>query len=362
MKQWNALFLVLLVIGVSGCAQEVEEVTIGWIGPLTGDVAFLGISNKQGVELAVKEINDKGGINGKPVRVIFEDDSYDSKKSVTAFQKLVNVDGVDAVLMVTYSGLLSVATMADEQKVITVNSLDTSEEIAKAGDWVFGVGVYDEAIGYSLAEHLVSQGVGKAGLIYYQDDAFFPLVKNGFVERFEELGGEVVIIEGYSTGETDFRSRLLKVQEAGAEAIGILGYDEGGFALKQARELDVQALYFGADTVTSPNFIANANDNVDGLVFTFWEGIDQPKVPEFIAAFTQNYGEAPEFILYTGVGYDATNVVANALGSTDPKAALYGLQDYQGLTGTLTMSPDGIVRTITEDIYRFEGTDFVRVS
>jgi len=152
------------------------------------------------------------------------------------------------------------------------------------------------------------------------------------------------------------------MQEAGVEAIGILSYDEGGFILKQGRELGIDVLYFGADTVTSPNFIANANNDVDGLVFTFWAAEEEPRVQEFKQKVIEKTGEEPEVLLFAGVGYDATFVVANALRSEDPKAAMYALKDFPGLTGVLTMSPDGIVRTISEEIYKFEGTEYKKVT
>lgn len=338
--------------------EKAEPIKIAWIGPLTGAVASLGIDNLHGVRLAVTVINEQGGIEGRPLQLIVEDDQLDPKLTVSAYQK-AKLQGANAILSPSYSGLLSVVNDADATKTVLINSLDTSEEIASAGEYLFAVGIYDEGIGYRLAEFIHNNLNGRTvAIIYNNEDAFMSLVKNAFADRFVSLGGRVTLSAEYSYDTTDFRTILLKARQAGADALVVLGYDEAGFILKQARELGINITILGTDTFTSKNFLANAGSAAEGIYITSWDA-STPDYAGFLEQFKAAYGTAPDQPLFSAAGYDAVMVLAQAMrqGGVSGKElhdTLYLIENTQGITGVLTMSPDGVVRTVREDVFQLQ--------
>ncbi len=355
----GVLFVIILVActrSPTGKVVQQEPITLAWIGPLTGSSASLGIDNYHGVELAVKELNKNGGINGHGIHLVVEDDQMDPKLTVNAYQKVTTIDYADAILSPSYSGLLSIVDKADRSKTVIVNSLDTSEEIAAGGEYLFGVGIYDEGIGQTLAEFtyatLQQQNVA---IIYNNEDAFMSLVKDAFTVRFEELGGKIATAKAYTAETNDFRTMLLQIDSENINTLVVLGYDEAGFILRQAQEMGLNFTILGTDTFTSKNFLRNA-EGAEGAYFTSWHS-ESEAYQQFLQRFTKQYGKAPEQPLFSAAGYDAVMVVAEAMrhGGTSGKAlhdALYRVRELDGITGTLTMSPDGIVRSVREEMFQ----------
>ncbi|MFQ5620469.1 MAG: ABC transporter substrate-binding protein [Candidatus Nanoarchaeia archaeon] len=346
-----AVPLIVALLLLTSCASD-DSITIGWYGPLSGPAAFLGVNNLNGVKLAVADINAQGGINGKQVKLITEDDQMDPKISVDVFQKMTSVDGVNFILSPSYSGILAASAQAEGNTVL-ISSLDSSHELADAGDWVFGAGVYDEAIGYVLAEFTKENIGDNAAVLYNVEEAFTSIAKSAFLERFRELNGTAVAYE-YTFDTDDFRTVLTKVKESDVDALAIIGYDEAALAFKQAKEIGLKAQLLGIDTATSQNFMDSAGDSIVGMYLTSWVA-ESESYNAMAEKYKAAYNEEPEVPLSVAVGYDSTMVLAEALkAGTDPetlKNAIYKVKDLEGVTGTLTMSEDGIIRTILEEMY-----------
>ncbi len=362
------LVIAALAVGmtITGKSTGQNEIKVGFIGPLTGDFSIIGIENLRGIQLAAEEINANGGIHGKKIRLVVEDDQYLPANTVKAFEKTTSVDDIDYIMTVSYSGFLSIAPRADDRKIIVVDSLETSKEIANAGDYVFGIGIYDEGIGYTLAEFVRNNIQSeKAGIIFYNGDAFPFLVKDAFVERFEQLDGKVVSVQEYGSETKDFRSHLEKIKSSGAQAIVVIGYDEAGFAVRQAREFGMNATILAIDTTLSEGFRKNAGEAYEGIYFTSWESDDKAAEQAFVRSYQSRYAEEPQQILFVVTGYDAMRVLAKSMENSDStdqvKANLYALRGFEGISGSLTMSEDGIVRTIEEKMYRIENGKPVRI-
>ena len=347
-----------------GRVIQEEKIIIGFTGPLTGDSAFLGKSAQKGIQLAVDEINLKGGVNGKQVKVIYEDDQMVEQLTYTAYQKLVNVNRANAILSVSYGGILSIADRAGQDKIPIINTIDTSEELADAGDYVFAVGIYDEGIGYTIAD-FAKQKSNKVAVIYYQAEPFVVLVKDSFKERYESLGGEVTIEEGYAPSHNDFRTTLLKAKQAGIDTLIVLGYDEAGLSLRQAKEINSEMTFIGMDTFSSEVFLDIAGNAAEGAYFTFWEAPDKQEYSNFIKRFKAKYGKEPSQPLFTSTSYDSMKLLAKAMEKAEKgealKQALYEIKDFNGLSGSLTMSNDGIVRSIQEEIFQIKENNFVKI-
>lgn len=371
MKKLLLAIALLFLMSIVSCSTDAptgsvvknDPVTLAWIGPLSGPVATLGLDNMHGVELAVKEINNLGGIKGRPLRLIVEDDAFETTKTLSAYENIVVRYQPVAVLSPTYNSVISLSDKAAQQKVVVIDSLDTSEEIAAAGDYVFGVGIYDEGIGYTISDFLTAKlRIKNVAILYNTEDPFMLLVKDAFTKRFEEEGEHVVFAEAYKGDTTDFRTSLLKVRENKAEALFVLGWDETGYLLRQAKELGINIPTLAIDTVTSQNVITNAKDGIEGVYFTSWEA-RTPPARDFTTKFTQTYGKAPDQPLFAATGYDSVFVIAKALEtSEDLQSSLYTINLLEGVTGSLTMSPDGIVRSIKEEMFQYREGEFIMVN
>jgi branched-chain amino acid transport system substrate-binding protein len=359
-----AMFIMTACSPITGDVTAEQPIKIGFIGPLTGEVAFLGEASLQGIEVAVDEINAQGGIQGRSVEIVVEDDQLTDSLTRTAYHKLVDVDNVDVILSVSYGGILSLAEQAEQDKVVIVDTIDTSEELAEIGDYVFAIGIYDEGIGYAIAEHAEKIGKKKVAVVYYQAEPFIVYVKDAMKQKLEELGGEVVIEQGYAPDESDFRTVIMKAQKAGAESIVMMGYDEAGFALKQAKEMGVEMTFIGIDSFSSEVFQEIAGDATEGAYFTFWEASDAEEYQTFTEQFEAKYGEGPILPLFAATSYDSMKVVAEAMehaeGGEEIKEALYKIEGHDGIAGDITMGSDGIVRSIQEEMYQFQEGKIVK--
>ncbi|MCK4670523.1 MAG: ABC transporter substrate-binding protein [Nanoarchaeota archaeon] len=371
--------LLVAIIMFSGCATQltgkatVEPIKIGYIGILTGMYATIGIPNVRGIEIAVEEINAAGGIAGRPVELIIEDAPGVEKRAfLNAFYKLTEIDNIDALLSFHYGSLIAITETADQNKIVLVESIDTSEEIAAAGEYLFGPGVYDEGFGHILADFITDElNKKEAGIVTNNGDPITELIKNSFIIRFEKNGGTIVFDESYAPETTDFRSLLLKIKNRDVDPLVVIGWDEAGFMLKQAKELGLDIQFLGWDQFTVKQFLVNAAGGAEGAYTTMWESPNQEKLDSLIVRYKKKYGHDPENIFFTSTGYDAAMVTFEAMKQTieegkeprgeDLKNAMHKIKDYKGILGTITIDEDGIARSITEKVRRIENNQFVEI-
>ncbi len=349
MKSIIVFGTLLALLVLSGCAAKPEVIKIGYIGPLSGPSAVLGMDAIKAIEIAAEEINAAGGIDDVPVQIIAEDDQYIPAKTLTAYQKLVKVDGVDVLLVSTYGGVFTISDRAKEDGVIIIDPLDCNDELAALNENIFCVATETESIGTSLADHLITQGKTKAGLLYSTKDNFMSLVAAAFKKRFAASGG-LTAEESFSYTDTDFRTQLLKLSEMQPDAIVFLGHDETGIAMRQARELGSTALFMATGTVTSPGLQQASGGTAEGTIFAYWEPAgDSPFAKAFEAKFIEKVGRPPILPLTTHPAYDSMLMLNKALSGTGGdieaiKQGIYATKSLTGTTGVITVDADGAVR------------------
>lgn len=361
------------IIGKVVDSEKPESIKIGFIAPLTGEVASTGIANMRGVELAVDDINARGGIAGKSVKLIAEDDQLIDKLTINAYYKLTDIDNVDAILSISYGGLLSLAPVIDKENFVIVDSLDTSEELAAAGEYLFAVGIYDESYGYSIADFIYEKlKKDKVALIFNNQDPILQMISDAFKQKFvDERGGKIIIEQTYGIEERDFRSILLKIDKKGIDTIVVLGFDEAGFILKQAKDLGLEFTFLGWDQFVTKGFLEAAGDAAEGAYMTYWDAPDTEKLNELIEKYKEKYKEEPHDLLFTVVGYDSMTLTAEAMEKAieqgkQPRGEalhdeLYKIKDLDAISGKLTMSYDGVVRSIQESIFQLKDGKPVKI-
>lgn len=357
---WLHASLIVLLFSLPLCARA-ETLKLGWIGPLTGNSAVLGVDSVPAAQIALSDLQPLGAKKELSFELIVEDDQHDTARSISAYRKLVS-EGTAVILMSTYGGFLAASELAARDNVILINPLDCNEEIAKLPENVFCIATLTESISEALAADLQAKQLYPALIVYDETHPFMTIVERSMVTR---LGSKANVqssgIDLHSFSE--FRSLFLPYIKKGVKSIVFLGHDPMGKAMSDARQLGSSAQFYTVGTITSPGFQKLAGEAANGTLVAYWEAPAGQAHNEFLSKFTGKVGRPPILELASIPTYDAVQIVGRAFlasareGIVDRAAAqraLYQTKEYQGVSGSITIDPDGIVRSIKERIYRFE--------
>jgi branched-chain amino acid transport system substrate-binding protein len=346
---WVFGLIVLAALGwmLFGSQEENQEVVkIGFIGALTGDGAPIGEAARNAAMIAIDEINAEGG---QQYEVIYEDGKCSGPTSASAAQKLISVDKVQLIIGgMCSSETLGAAPIAEEAKIVLLSPVSSSPDITKAGDYVFRTFASDATSGTKIAETIWSRGLKKIAVISEQTDYSLAL-KNVFEARYKELGGEVLISEGYASATKDFRSQLSKIRATNPEAIYLVPQTpaSGEILLAQLNESGLTVPRFSNELVTTPSLLDSGLS--DGIVFAEVNfNTEAPGARMFIDKYTSRFGElspnSPP--IYAASTYDAVYLLTDLITEhgVNPdriKNALYKVKDRPGTVGKLTIDANG---------------------
>ena len=304
-----------LALFAAGCSKsESDTIAIGGIFPLSGDVAVYGVECKKGIDLAIDEINEAGGVNGKKLVLIGEDDEGKPDKSVNAFKKLTTKDKVKFIIGSLTSGCVqAVTTLAQAGRVIQIAPAATSPAITEAGDYIFRacfIDPFQGTVGGKFATDTL--GAKRAAVLYDIQNDYSVGLEENFVKAFEAGGGTVVARESYSTGDKDFNAQLTKIKNAAPDVVYIPDY-YGTVALI-ARQLRMQGIttpIVGGDGWDG--LAGNAGDEVLNGFYSNHYAVDSevPAVQKFVSSFKTKYNSAPN--AFAALGYDSVYMLRDAI-------------------------------------------------
>jgi len=342
----------LIALLVAGCGKkEPEVIKIGHLSPLTGENARWGKWESEGIDLAVEEINSEGGIKGRRLEVIHEDDKGDATTGVSAFQKLL-AQRIQIVIGATLSGVtLACAPIAEQNKVVLLSPSAQSPKISEAGDYVFRIFASSTIEGAWLAE-LAKRFKVKTAAILYANIAYGVGLHQVIREKMDQSGIKILAEEGYNPDNKDFRPELQKIKNARAEAIFLLGFPtDMGTILRQLSELGIKGLKFAPNSFEDAEIINIAQRGAEGVYYVYPILSDIEQTREVANRFRKKYNK--EMNYYNGVGYDAVKILSLALESSLEesdgvkgelvKNALYKIKDFPGVTGPITFDKNGDV-------------------
>ena len=352
MKMRRPLVLALAIAAAAfGCApgRSSKEIVIGEYGSLTGNTATFGQSTKNGSEMAFNEVNQAGGLLGKPVRLIVEDDQSKPEEAATAVTKLINQNAVQAVLgEVASSRSLAAAPICQGAKVPMVTPSSTNPKVTQVGDYIFRVCFTDVQQGEADAKFAAkSLKFKKAALLYDVRNDYSVGLRLVFAQKFKEYGGEIVAEQSYSEGDSDFRAQLTQLKSANPEVIYVPGYyTEVGTIARQRKDLGIDAPLLGGDGWDSPRLWEIGGKALNGCYFSNHYSVDDPSpaVQKFVADYKAKYGVIPDAL--AALGYDAARILGDAIkraGSTDGgkvRDALAQTKGFAGVTGTISIDKD----------------------
>ncbi len=335
-----------------GVKSSKNEIKIGFMGPLTGDAASYGHAIKRGVELALK---DSGLEN---VKLIYEDTKCDGKEAVSAVRKLIDVDGVVAIVGEVCSGAtLATAPIAEQNKVVMISASSTSPEITKAGEYIFRTIPSDSFQGKFGAALVFSEGFRNLSILFSNEEYGIGF-KNVLKENFEILGGKVVAEETFERGVVDLRTQLAKIRAAKPDAIYIISNspDSSVAILKQLKQMGIKTRVFGSEGLKGPEIAAQKA--AQGLTITSVSAGTE----SFADAYMREHGL--EVQPFAPQAYDAFDALARAIknsAKTGPEIQkqLTTLQ-FEGASGSIDFDEQGDVSG-TYDVYQLQNNTFVLV-
>lgn len=351
--RWLIVFALLSTLTIlQTCTKKEQDVVkIGAVLVMSGSGAEYGIDAQRGIDLAVDQLNAKGGIRGKMIKVIYEDNQGEPSSSVSAMQKLISKDNIQVVIGAMYSSnTLAAAPVAEKNKVVLFSPAASSPDLTDAGDYIFRNWPSDVFEGGAVAQFAYdSLGLRKIAIIGVLNDYGVGL-KKVFTKRFETLGGIITRFEGYNKDDSDFRTQLTKVTSGEIEGIYLPGYyNEIGQLLRQARNLGIETQFLSCVSFEDPKVLEIAVDAAEGVIYgvpAFDSKSEEPIVKEFVTDFQNKYQREPG--VFAAHAYDALKIVMTAIeagGTTSEgiKEALYNIRDFEGVTGLTNIDMNGDV-------------------
>lgn len=355
------VIVVIILLVTNTNKNDTGPIKIGFISPLSGEVATYGDPVKNGVEIAVEEINAKGGIKGRPLEVIYEDGKCSNKDATSAAQKLINIDKVKVIIGMICSGeLLSAAPIAESAKVILIGQ-GSSPDVTNAGDYIFRTFPNDELVGTVLVEQMTKNNIKTVALLS-GSNAYTTGLKTNFESKIKGTQISIVANESYTDSTKDFRSLLQKIKAAKPDAIFIntqTGAD-GARAAQQARDLGITSPFY-AVFFTGPEF-TSAGKAVEDTYIVDNAAIDpnNADATAFTAKYKAKYGSESAYPFVSANAYDQVYLLADIFGKvgsedTDKiKNALYETTAFKGLSGTFGFDKNGDVIGISMRIMKIK--------
>lgn len=351
MRKFLTLALVLFIVGGSACVQKQagNTVRIGVFMSLTGSTANFGISSVNGIKMAADEANAQGGINGKQIELLVQDDRSDASEAATIVTKFVTQDQVHAILgEVASSRSIAAAPIAQNAKIPMLSPSSTNPEVTRKGDYIFRTCFIDPQQGKAIGEFAAKNlNAKRAGLLVDRKNDYSVGLSQFIRETFTAGGGQIVVEQSYQEGDTDFNSQLTSIKAGNPDVIFVPGYyGEVGLIAQQAKKLGINAPLVGGDGWDSQQLYQIGGQALVGSYFSNHYSVDDPDtaVQTFVNNYKTRYGQVPDALAATA--YDAARILFDAIkraGSTDGPAirdALAKTTNFPGVTGNVTINAD----------------------
>jgi len=341
----------------TGCAKKEPEVyKIGAILPLTGSASFYGEWGKKGMDLAVEEINQEGGIAGKRIKIIYGDSKNDPKEGVSWMNKFM-MEKMPVVVSAMTGVSFSIMPIAEKNNTVLFMTIVTHPEAADRSLWAFRHYVNKGKAAEKMASFArKTLNIETSAVLFVNDEGGIG-EKNAFISKFEELGGKIVAEESFEKTDTELRGHLLKLTQYNSQSLYLSGYGKVyGLAIKQMKELNIKMQLLASYEPLYKTTRELAGEGLEGVIFTspFFEK-ENPSAEKFMEKYTERHGNPPE--LDAGFGYDVINLIVKAIkeGGYTPeriRKSLLEIKDFPGVMGDIDILPNGdsriplVIRTV----------------
>ncbi len=357
----------ILILGTASTLSAADPIRVGEYASMTGASASFGQMSHRGTVLAIEEINAAGGVLGRPLELISEDDQSQAGQPATIVRKLISQDKVVAILgEIASSKSLEAAPICQQEKIPMVSPGSTNPKVTEVGDYIFRICFIDPFQGVVVSKFAREKGWKKIAVLTDVKQDYSVGLTEFFIKDFKANGGEIVREQKYSSGDKDFKPQLTSIKASQPEAIFVPGYyAEVALIAKQAKLLGIKVPLLGGDGWVGDSLLKVAGKSLDGSFFSshFSAADESPKVRNFVEKFRAKFGEAPDDM--AALGYDSAMILADAIrraGTTDPAAlrdALAATKDHDAVTGKITLdaqrnaTKSAVILTIADGGFQF---------
>jgi len=357
MKKYLLTSLVMLTIMITACTStptgqvtQEETLKIRVIGALSGFGSYYGQQELRGVKLAVNQINDQGGIDGKIIEIVVEDSKTEAKSAVSAAQKLINVDKVDFIIGDTWAATTeAIIPITNDAEIILISPVAVLDTMSQ-DDYFFRTIPSIKSMTDPLAEYAYEKWGAKKTSLLLAESSFGFEHGNDFSQRLEELGGEVVGRHTFTIDTVDMRTILTKVKNENPDVILNI-HASGpklGMVMEQAKELGIEAHWVASFAAENADLIKDYRDEAAGLTYPYYYDPEssEKSVQQFIANYKATYGEIPDGTAANS--YDALMIIAHAIEAVGEETYsvreyLLTVEDYHGGSGVISFDENGDV-------------------
>ncbi len=368
----SVFFAFVLIMCLCVPALADDTIKIGMIGPLTGPAASYGNSVKQGCEIAVEEINALGGIQ---LEISYQDDQHDAEISVNAYNNVMDWGAKMIVGTVTTNPCLAVSSIAYEERVFMMTPSASSLDVIANKDNMYQICFTDPAMGAHSAEYISEHKLAeKIAIIYNNADAYSTGIYQAFTEKANELGLNIVETKTFTDETTDFSVQITAAKEAGADLVFLpIYYTPASMIFNQAASMEYSPTYFGVDGMDGILQVEGFDTSLaEGVILLtpFSDASTEENVVNFVTKYVAAYGVIPD--QFAADGYDAVYALYTAINEAgitpdtsyedacESIISVITKIEVNGVTGTMTWSPDG---TVTKDpkAVRIENGAYVEI-
>lgn len=358
--------LAILVVALAGCGiqksdrpETKETIKIGAIESLTGVAAYTGNQTRKGIEVAEQVVKQKyPDLN---FIVVHEDSFYTPKGGVDAYQKLRNVDAIDAVITHSSPVSMAVKPLAAKDNVLQMAVSASASSYSSPNDLSFRTSVKTDIEAKPMAEFIKKSDYKKIVIIYFNNDIGLSITRS-LESELQKLNSQtqVILDEAYPVDTADFRTMIQKIKSLRADAVYAIGLGPNlANIAKQAKTDGLQTQFLGFRATEDNDFIKAAGTSADGFIYTYNFNADSenPETKIFVETYTKKFGELPEG--YAAEGYEGMMLLAEAFASCHKdndclKSYLSSLKDHPSIFGPLSVdqnsdiSYDFFLKTITD--------------
>ena len=349
MKKFPLLILGITAGLLSACDKKnTNTILVGEFASLTGKEATFGISSHEGTQLAIEQLNAAGGVLGKQITLVTEDNQSKPGESANAVNKLIAKDGAVAILgEVASSRSLEAAPICQKDSVPMISPSSTNPKVTETGDYIFRVCFIDPFQGTVMA-NFAKKTLNAQKIAVFTDvkSDYSKGLAKFFKEAFTAAGGQIVAELDFNGGDKDFKGQLTSIKGANPEGVFVPGYyTDAALICIQAKEVGLTVPIFGGDGWESEKLTEIGKDAVEGTYFSTHYSPDAggPKGAAFVAAYKARFsGKLPDAM--AALGYDSAMILTDAIkhaGGTEGakiRDALAGTKDYDAVTGKITIN------------------------
>lgn len=354
------IFIVLLCLS---CGKKEETIKIGAILPLTGDAAILGNETKEGMELALEEINK----NKKVMNISFEDSRNNANDAVNILNSLINIDKTK-IFVSAMSGVTSaIIPIVDKNNALLFTTVTAKPNITKEGSNIFRFYYTTDIQGETVVKYITNtKKLKKVGVLFLNDDYGISGLK--YIEEFQKkYGYNIIVKEAIQIKDESYRNQIAKIKSSKPEALIVIAYgNELIKAIKQIREAKILADIFTYTGIANPEILNNLRNLTNGIYLSIGEfNPFQPNNKSqsiFFEKIKNKYGKQPSH--YHAFGYDLLNIIyrvsSKEINVESMKTNLLKIENFQGILGPITINSEREI-SLKQKIVKIENMQFIEV-